>query len=461
MTAAERPSSIRPDEVADFRAGNPDIAVVDALIADHNGVLRGKKVPIGSLASLYASGMGLPGSLFATDISGATVEATGLGFAVGDADHLCLPVPARLHRVPWRSRPTAQVLMAMRGQDGAAFFADPRGLVERVTARLQADGLNPVVALELEFYLLDRERLPDGTPQPPTGAATGKRHHTNQVYGVDELDDFDDLLAEIQAHCKGMAIPVDSAISEYAPGQYEINMHHRADPVAACDDAILFKRVVRKVAEQHGLQATFMAKPFGDLAGSGLHLHLSMEDGAGTNVFAADDPAGSPMLRHAIAGLSATMDEGLALFLQNQNSYRRLRPNAYVPHAPSWAVNNRSCALRVPSGPPGSRRVEHRLAGADANPYIVMAAVLAGVHHGIRHRLDPGPPITGNAYQQLTPTLMASWAMALDRLDRSDFFAEAFGRAYLDVFLALKRGEREKFMAHVTPLEYQWYLDKV
>jgi glutamine synthetase len=385
MTVAGRPSTTRRDDVAKFRAENPDIAVVDTLIADHNGVLRGKKIPIGSLATLYAEGMGLPGSLYATDISGATIEATGLGFAVGDADRLCLPVAERLHRVPWRSRPTAQVLMAMRNPDGTAFFADPRGLVERLTDGLRAEGLHPVVALELEFYLLDRERLPDGTPQPPMGATSGQRHQTNQVYGVDELDDFDDLLGEIQAHCASMGLPVDSAISEYAPGQYEINLHHRADPVAACDDAVLFKRVVRKVAERHGLRATFMAKPFGDLAGSGLHVHLSLGDGKGGNRFAAADPAGSPLLRQAIAGLSATMNEGLALFVQNQNSFRRLQPNTYVPHAPSWAVNNRSCALRVPSGAPESRRVEHRLAGADANPYIVMAAVLAGVHHGIRH----------------------------------------------------------------------------
>ncbi len=461
MTAAHRPPVPHQDDIAAFLSANPDIAVVDALIADHNGILRGKKIPVGGLGALYAQGIGLPGSLYAIDISGETIEATGLGFADGDADRICLPVPGRLHRAPGQGRPAAQVLMAMREVDGGPFFADPRALVERLTADLRADGLTPVVAIELEFYLIDRERLPDGAPQPPASPASGRRQRTSQVYGVDELDDIDDLLSEIEVDCAGLGIPVDSAISEYAPGQYEINLRHRPDPVAACDDAVLFKRVVRKAAERHGLQATFMAKPYADFSGNGLHIHLSLTDAGGTNLFAAEDAAGAPLLRQALAGMAATMEDGLALFLQNQNSYRRLRPDTYVPHAPCWAVNNRTCALRIPNGPPASRRVEHRMAGADANPYVVMAAVLAGARHGIVNKLDPGPPVIGNASKEIPGTLSNSWAVALDRLDQSAFYAEAFGRRYLHVYLALKRGERDKFTGRVTPLEYQWYLDKV
>lgn len=450
-----------PDVVSAFRAAHPEIAHLDVLIADMSGVLRGKKVPIGQLEGIYRNGVTFPGSLFATDITGETAEETGLGFADGDADRLCMPLPKTLDPVPWLTRPTAQVLMAMQDLDGSPFFADPRTVLANVLARLHADGLFPCVAIELEFYLIDKTRREDGSPWPPVSPLTGKRQATTQVYGIDELYDFEALLYDVYDCCIAQGIPVDSLVSEYAPGQYELNLRHVEDPLEACDDAILFKRVVRAVALKHGVEATFMAKPYPDQTGSGLHIHMSMLDRDGRNVFADEDPAGTPALRHAIGGLMRTMPEGMAVFAQNQNGFRRFQPNSYAPHAASWAVNNRSVSLRIPPGKPRDRRVEHRVAGADSNPYLVMAALLAGAHWGIRNRFDPGPPITGNSYEALEPTLTSSWIVALENLDKSAFFKEYFGRRFLDVYLALKWFERDKFFSRITPIEYDWYLSKV
>ncbi len=448
------------DEAAAFIAAHPEINQVDALLPDSCGVLRGKKLPIRALPKLYGEGVGFPGSIYATDITGATVEETGLGLDEGDADRPCRAVPGTLATVPWARRPTAQVLLSMREADGKPFFADPRAVLQRVVDRLTADGLKPVVAIELEFYLIDRRRSSDGLPQPPRAPETGRRQTTTQVYGIDELDEFDDVLTEMTDAARDQGVPVDAAVSEYAPGQYEINLHHCDDPVRAADDAVLFKRVVKGVAHRHGMAATFMAKPYPELSGNGLHVHLSLLDSQGRNIFAAEDPKGTPALGHAIGGLAATMPEAMALFAQNANAFRRFQAGSYAPHAASWAVNNRSCALRIPAGPASDRRVEHRVAGADGNIYLVLAAVLAGVHHGLRRKTDPGPPVEGNAYKSLPATLTPSWYDALARLDASDVFADYLGAEFLAVYLALKRAERDRFQAAITPLEYAWYLEK-
>jgi glutamine synthetase len=249
-------------------------------------------------------------------------------------------------------------------------------------------------------------------------------------------------------------------MSEYAPGQFEITLEHRADALRAVDEAILFKRAVRGVAVRHGCIACFMAKPFAELSGSGMHLHASLADGQGRNAFAAGDPTGTPALRHAIGGLRETLADAMAVFAPNANSYRRFRALSYAPVAPTWGVNNRTVSLRVPAGPPASRHVEHRVAGADANPYLVAAVVLAGMLRGIERELDPGPPVEGNGYAQAAAgELPMLWSAALERAARSEFLADSLGREFLDVFLAVKRRECDRFAALVTDRDYEWYLD--
>lgn len=455
-------STYRPDldEVRQFREQFPDIRQVDVLIADAAGILRGKKMPAERLEYLFTKGVYFPGSVFAINIEGETVESTGLGMDEGDADRICLPIPNTLDPIPWAPRPTGQVMLRMFDHDGTPFFPEPRAVLERVTKRLKARGLTPVAAIESEFYLVDLERGRLGEPRPPLSPITGKRQGSTQVYGIDELYDFDGLLAEIYEACQAQEIPVDSVVSEYAPGQYEVNLHHVKDPMEACDDAILLKRAIKAVALKHGVEATFMAKPYPNQVGSGMHIHLSLEDEEGNNIFAAEHPGGSKALGHVIAGMAQTMGEGLALFAPNQNSYRRFERYSYAPQSAAWAINNRSAALRVPPGDARNRRVEHRVTGADANPYLVMAAVLAGAEYGLAHELEPAAPIEGNAYDLELPRFTSSWLAAIEALEESDFYREALGDDFIRTYTLMKRDERERVFSTITPLEYELYLSK-
>jgi glutamine synthetase len=377
---------------------------------------------------------------------------------VGDADMCCRPVARSLTRAPWLERPTAQVLGTMFELDGRPAGADPRHVLARAVERLSALGLTPVVAVELEFYLL--ERAEDGQLHPARGLRSSRRGTHIDAYGLGRLDDMSPLFDDLYAAARAQGLPVRTLMSEYAPGQFEITLEHRADALRAVDEAVLFKRAVRGAARRHGCIACFMAKPFAELAGTGMHLHASFADAEGRNAFASEDPAGTPLLRHAIGGLRSTLADGMAVFAPHANSYRRFRAMSYAPVAPTWGVNNRSVSLRIPAGPPASRHVEHRVAGADANPYLVAALVLSAMQRGIEGRIDPGPPVTGNGYAQAPHgELPTHWQAALGKAAESEFLAWALGPEFLKVFLAIKRRECEKFGALVSDRDYEWYLD--
>jgi glutamine synthetase len=353
----------------------------------------------------------------------------------------------------------AQLLLTMFAADGTPFHADPRQVLARVLDRFAARGLRPVVAVETEFYLIDRDS-PDGRIRPAGAIGRPRRPDHPQVYGIAQLDDIEPFLAALAAACRAQGLPADTAISEYAPGQYELNLRHRDDAMRAADEAVMFKRAVKAVAAGFGMIATFMAKPFTDLAGSGMHLHVSLLDREGRRLFEGGE-AGDLLLRHAIGGMAATMADGMAIFAPNANAYRRFQVQSYAPVAPTWGVNNRTVGFRVPLGPAGTRHVEHRICGADANPYLALAAVLAGIEHGIEAGIDPGPAVTGNGYAQPAPPIVRQWDTAIDRLDGSAALRAALGERFVDVFVALKRAEARRFQATVTDLDHAWYLETV
>jgi glutamine synthetase len=223
----------------------------------------------------------------------------------------------------------------------------------------------------------------------------------------------------------------------------------------------MYKRLAKGVATRHGCEATFMAKPFAGRAGSGLHLHVSVVDADGVNIFASDAPDGTPALRHAVGGMRDTLSDAMAIFAPNANSYRRFRANSYAPVAPTWGVNNRTVSLRVPAGPPSGRHIEHRLSGADANPYLALAAMLAGVHHGLTHKVDPGPPVTGNGYAEIIEKerrLPTTWGAAVDRFERSAIMSDYLGERFVRMFGIVKRTEQDRFEEVVSSLDYDWYL---
>jgi glutamine synthetase len=446
------------DEARGFLARHPEIEAVQLVITDSNGIGRGKNLAREELPALYATGRNVAGSILGLDATGADVDGTGLVWEVGDADQCCRAVADTLGVASWLARPTAQVLGTLYALDGQPAVADPRHALAAVIQRYVARGLRPVVAVELEFYLLERDAA--GSLHPARGPRTQAGHI--DAYGLGRLDDMAPLFDDFYRAARGLDLPVRTLMSEYSPGQFEITLEHRDDALRAVDDAILFKRVMRGVAARNGLVASFMAKPFAERAGSGMHLHASIVDDAGRNLFAAAAPEGTALLRQAIGGLRETMADGMAVFAPHANSYRRFRAQSYAPVAPTWGINNRTVSLRVPAGPPASRHVEHRVAGADANPYLVAALVLAGMLRGMDAQSDPGPPVTGNGYaQNVAPRWPLHWPQALERAANAEFVAEALGRGFLDVFLAIKRHECEKFGALVTDRDYEWYLDTV
>ncbi|GGA76075.1 glutamine synthetase [Arenimonas soli] len=433
---------------------------VDLLLPDMNGLLRGKRITRDTLEKVYRDGVCLPMSLIATDITGNTVEETGLGYDIGDEDRLCRPVPGSLRPVPWHDRPSAQLLLQMEDGHGGLFEANPREVLRRVLAGFAEIGLTPVVAVELEFYLLDAALDAQGRPQVARNPATGERNHSTQVYYIQDLDDYRGFTDDVSAACQAQGIPADTAVAEYAPGQFEINLRHRADALQACDDALMLKRAVKAVAAKRGLMASFMAKPFAGQAGSGAHIHVSLLDESGKNIFACTPDAPADPLRHAIAGLQRASGDCMLLFAPHANSYRRFVLNAFVPLNDAWGFNNRTVAMRVPHSDPANVRIEHRIAGADANPYLVTAAVLAGMLQGLRDKGDPGPPTVGNAYEQGEHRELF-WRDTLRDFLASDFVARHFGEGFRHIYGQQKLKELRSFHREVTTLEVDWYLRQV
>ena len=442
-------------ELAVFLNAHPQIQFFDVLYTGMTGVPRGKRIRRHELAAVYDYGRMLPGSILVVDVTGRDVEETGLVWEDGDADRRARPVPCGIVPAPWLGDDVGQVMLSLHELDGTVSDLDPRAVLTRVIERIRAEGYEPVVACELEFYLVDQRRGRSGELRLPRRASKG-----TQVYGLPEIEEAAPFLRALWAACDAQAIPLEGVISECAPGQLELTLKHKPDALAAADDAVKYKRVAKGVAREFCCEATFMAKPWTDRAGSGLHLHVSLEGADGKNAMASEDPAGTPLLRHAIGGMAALLPESMAIFAPNMNSYRRFNANSYAPVAPSWGVNNRTVALRVPAGPAPSRHIEHRVAGADANPYLALAAMLAGVHHGLKNEIDPGPPIVGDGYSQAgaSGALPTNWFAALDAFEASDTLRAYLGDRFVTMFAKVKRAEQNRFFEEVTTLDHDWYL---
>lgn len=446
-----------PADLAAYLTRHPGTRFVDAVLYDLCGTPIGKRVPVRDGGKLWSSGVAFCAGITTLDALGTCWDVNGIGFSDGDPDATCYPLPGTLVAVPWAAVPTAQVQIAPAPPaDAPHWWFDPRAILANVVARLADLGLTPVVACELEFYFVRRNA--EGLVVPARPQTIGRAPEGARVLAFDKLDEWADLLAEIDAACVAQDVPAGAATAEYGGAQFEVNLGHVADPVLACDHALMLRRIVKGVANRHGLEATFMSKPFADQSGSGLHIHASLADATGRNVFDETTPEGDRLLGQAIAGLQATTHDAMAIFAPNLNAYRRFAPNQFVPVNTSWGVNNRSVSFRVPMGGGQARRVEHRIAGAEANPYLVMAAMLAGFHHGLANRLTPTPPSSGNAGEAADPAMPLRLWTALDRLEGSSLMADYLGPRYPAAYAAIKRAEFEAFLADVLPREHDWYL---
>jgi glutamine synthetase len=462
--AASSPSGSSVDEARAFLDAHPGIEAFDIVLTDVNGVGRGKIIRRHELIGLYEGGRHLPISILGLDITGEDVHETGLIWDSGDGDLRGWPIPGTLVPLHGTAPARGQVLMSMYHLDGTPMSSDPRHALARQVTALAAKGLHPAGAFEMEFFLLANERDADGRVQPAGAVLDGRRSGKTEVYSVDHLHGMEPLFSDIYAAAEVQGVPAETVISEYAPGQYELTLRYRKDVPRAADDLVMLKRLVRAAARRRGVTACFMAKPIQRYAGSGMHFHVSMPDDGGANVFAERKEGDwSPPLLHALGGLMRTMAESMLVFAPHANSWRRFVAQSYAPLAPTWGVNNRSVALRIPAGDAGSRRIEHRVAGVDANPYLVGATVLAAIARGLDEKLDPGPETTGNGYEK-APVLEdapADWRTAIEAAKASAFLMQALGGDLHRTFTAIKQAEYLRVARTVSELDYHLYLHEV
>jgi glutamine synthetase len=440
-------------QLEQFLEQYPDIDLFELIVPDISGGLRGKWVARDKIYTAFKGEIKLPVSALAFDVWGRDVEEWV--FETGDGDGICRPDIRTLKPVPWLERPTGQLLMSIEEIDGSPCEFDPRLIVKKLMQRFESLGLTPVLASEMEFYLFDGDDDPSGRPQHTQTDRLGGSLQSGQTYSIDLMEDMAQVMHDIRDACLAQGLPVDTLIKEGAPSQYEINLYHSPDALEAADQSLMLQRVIKGVARMYDMRASFMAKPFGDLAGNGMHCHCSLLDAEGNNVFNNGTDEGSELLRHAIAGCLDSMADVMLLLAPNLNSYRRFQRGCHAPLAPTWGYENRTVAVRVPAGKHEAMRIEHRVAGADGQSHLVIAAILAGMLHGIENKLACPEPVVGNAYEQFPPSLPRHWPVALEQFSNSAFIEEYFGSTFRRVYSMVKQQEMDEFDKTVTPLEYE------
>ena len=426
--------------------------------SDLNGQMRGKRVPSSYAKRLDQGVVRLPLSAMNVDLWGADIEDSPLVFETGDADGVLRPTDRGPVPVPWLDTPTALVPMTLYADDGAPFEGDPRHALSAVLDRYAARGWRVMAATEMEFTLVD----PDGAaPMAPRNPVSGHRLDGESILSVAEMDAFDAFFNELYEGCDAMEIPAQTAISESGIGQFEVNLNHQ-DALRAADDAWLFKTLVRGIARRHGFAATFMAKPYPEDAGNGMHVHFSVLDAYDRNVFDDGTHAGTPLLHQAVAGCLAAMPVSTLIFAPHGNSYERLVPGAHAPTAAAWAYENRTAAIRIPGGSPKARRIEHRVAGGDINPYLTLAVILGAALIGIEDEMTPPAPSTGNIYDiQGLPQLCSTWEEAIDLFASDPMIARMLPGLLIRNLEMTKRQELRCFSERPAQTHWKSYLERV
>jgi glutamine synthetase len=426
------------------------ITEVECLVSDLSGIARGKILPAGKfIKSFNDRSLRLPEAVFVQTVTGTYPEESVTSPAVSDV--YLRPDPNSIRVVPWYDEPTAQII-------GDAFYADglpvdiaPRHVLRRVLALYETRGWRPVVAPELEFFLVEINTDPDYPLKPPIGRS-GRPETARQSYGIEAVNEFDPLFEDVYAYCEAQEIDVDALIHEAGAAQMEINFNH-GDALELADQAFLFKRTVRQAALRHKVYATFMAKPMQSEPGSAMHIHQSIVDReSGRNLFADAASNDTPLFRSYIAGLQKYLPAAMPLLAPNVNSYRRLLPDSDAPTSVHWGVDNRTVGLRVPVTEAEGRRVENRVPGADANPYLVIAASLACGYLGMVEELKPSEPVQGSGYK-LPSTLPRHLPDALTQLGACAALKEVLGERFITVLLAVKLAEWDAYQQVISSWE--------
>jgi glutamine synthetase len=436
------------------------IAEVECIIPDMNGIQRGKVLPAGKfLKSISDRTLRIPGSVFTVTVTGEYPEGIDSIVPSFDPDVVMVPDFATIREAPGYKTPTAYVIADALDSSGNPIEIAPRQILKKVLGLYAKKGWRPVIAPELEFYLVAKNLDSDFPLVPPSGRS-GRAETGSQPYGLEALSEFEDIIEQIYDYCEKAALNIDTMIHESGAAQLEINFVH-GDPLTLADEVLLFKRIVRQVALEHGVYATFLAKPMSDQPGSAMHIHQSLLDAeTGRNVFSTQNGKDSALFRSYIAGLARLLPQVAPLFAPNVNSFRRMRPDTDAPINVQWGSDNRSCGLRIPISDNKNRRIENRLPGADANPYLAISASLICGYIGMIERMVPPKMMTGNAYNRAR-TLPRTLETALDRFSHCKPVKEYLGSDFFDVFYAIKDAELYAYQSVISSWEREHLLLKV
>lgn len=431
------------------------ITEVECLVPDITGNARGKIVPAAKFSHDY--GTRLPEGIFVTTVTGDYPDDYYELVSPSDSDMYLRPDPGTRRVVPWATDPTAQVIHDCYTRDGRPHELAPRNVLRRVLALYEGLGLKPIVAPEVEFFLVQKNTDPDFPLQPPAGRS-GRPETARQSYSIDAVNEFDPILDLMYDYAEAMELDVDTLIHESGAAQLEVNFEH-ADPLSRADQVFLFKRTMREAALRHGIYATFLAKPMSNEPGSAMHLHQSLVDAeTGENVFAGAKPGEhSETFMHYLGGLQKYVPAAMAFFAPNVNSYRRLLLGEVAPVNTEWGYDNRTCGLRVPMDTPENSRVESRFAGSDANPYLAIAATLACGYLGIRERLMPSEPLITSA-QDKGFLLPRSLGEALTALRECEEMESLLGARFVNAYIKVKEKEYETFFRVISSWEREFLL---
>eukprot|EP00752_Nemacystus_decipiens_P001127 g1127.t1 len=424
---------------------------VECLVPDMAGIARGKILPGQKFAkSLGGRDLRMPDSVFAQTVTGDFVQESEVT-SEQSYDVYLQPDPDTIRLVPWYPTPVAQIVCDAFYLNERAVDHAPRHVLRRVLDLFAKKGLKPIVAPELEFYLVKKNVDPDYPLEPPIGLS-GRQESGRQAYGIEAANEFDPIVEDIYDYCEAAQIDIDTLAHEAGAAQLEINFNH-GDPMDLADQVFLFKRLVRQAALKHGVHATFMAKPHQNQPGSSMHIHQSLvEIETGRNVFATKTGKDSKQFLHYIGGLQRYLSPAMPLLAPNVNSYRRIARYSDAPINVHWGRDNRTVGLRVPDSAPAARRVENRVAGSDANPYLAFAATLACGYLGLREKLDPQKPVDGDAYR-FAFSLPRHQGDALYKFNYAKPLKEVLGERFSKAYIEVKNTEYDLYQQVISSWE--------
>ena len=454
------------NEPISFLEKHTEIKSFDIVMHDCNAVGRGKIIRRNELLKIYESGRQFPLSILGMDITGEDVPDTGLILEQGDGDIKAWPIPKSLNVIHKSNPPRGELFMTMSDIDGNKLNIDPRNVLETKINSFKKNGIKLCGAFELEFFLVANELDQYGKLQPAKSIIGKKRsHRKTDVYSVDNLHGMLPLINDIYDAANALGIEAETIISEYAPGQYELTLKHQNDLLKAADDIIRLKRIIRSQSRAHGITACFMAKPMEGVSGSGMHFHVSMYDKKDKNIFSEKSKNNlNPKLLNALGGLTKTMGESMLVFAPNANSWRRLVLGSYAPVTPNWGLDNRSVAFRIPSSSSTNRRIEHRVSGVDANPYLVALTVISAIDYGLKNKLKAPNQTKGNAYEQKSKSINNmphDWSSSILVAKKSKFLKDTLGPDLHRAFIAIKEMEYQKVASTVSELDIDLYLNAI